>query len=334
MPPKRKSSKTSKGKKRPKTRSRSAEQPATPTTDQGDTTTQETVNDDRGETQEIDTRETVAPENTITGNTCTHSLYEPKPVDLAGDSLGTHITGTIREKIQNGEFIDLALLLDKTPEGQRSASKLIIVNGELVSQPPKKIRIGDIGQWTDAFLIFMSIYLETHPNKTQQLLKYVQTIRLAASRSNEGWRSYDEQFRVKKTRNPSGSWGEIDSELWLLYIHVTQNQSNTSTSNSRSDRVLKCYDFNYKGICHRAVCPYHHTCIKCGQEHSAVRSGCHNRSQAMDNNRPSSNPSRPFPAGNNTGTVNNRGFSQRGRQNQRPRLDIPALGFRSFPYQG
>jgi hypothetical protein len=54
-------------------------------------------------------------------------------------------------------------------------------------------------------------------------------IKLGASRSKDlGWRDYDQQFRMKKERNPSLSWGDIDMELWVLSISQGR-KSNTQS---------------------------------------------------------------------------------------------------------
>ena len=41
-------------------------------------------------------------------------------------------------------------------------------------------KIHGIEQWTDAFMIFMSIYTLNHSDETQHLLKYMSVIRLGA----------------------------------------------------------------------------------------------------------------------------------------------------------
>ncbi|VDI38663.1 Hypothetical predicted protein [Mytilus galloprovincialis] len=37
-----------------------------------------------------------------------------------------------------------------------------------------------------------------------------------------GSKDYNQQFRLKKARNPAMSWATVDQELWLLYIHTVQ----------------------------------------------------------------------------------------------------------------
>ena len=47
-------------------------------------------------------------------------------------------------------------------------------------------------------------------------------VKLGASRSTGlGWREYDQQLRLKKkARLPSTSWGQVDQELWLIYMNI------------------------------------------------------------------------------------------------------------------
>ena len=99
----------------------------------------------------------------------------------------------------------------------------------------------------------------------------MQIIRLGALRSSEGWRKHDEQFRLKKARTPSSSWGEIDGELWLLYIHQNTYQSQFNNARIAKAGSGKCFDFNYRGFCTRSPCYYFHTCMKCNQAHTLVQ---------------------------------------------------------------
>jgi hypothetical protein len=52
----------------------------------------------------------------------------------------------------------------------------------------------------------MSVYCSIHTTKFQELLKYMNSIRLAAKRcSGDGWLLYDQQYRLKKAKDPSSS---------------------------------------------------------------------------------------------------------------------------------
>ena len=82
--------------------------------------------------------------------------------------------------------------------------KLVIVNGELSIQSGNlRTKINNIEQWTSAFIIFISIYCSAHENRVQELLTYMSDVRLGAQRSSSlGWKPYDEQYRLRKARNP------------------------------------------------------------------------------------------------------------------------------------
>lgn len=82
---------------------------------------------------------------------------------------------------------------------------------------PKKIT--SLEAWTDAFIVLASIYLTRHPADIQGILKYMQTIRLGASRNpNASWLEYDKQFRLKMSTDSTISWASVDAELWLIYM--------------------------------------------------------------------------------------------------------------------
>lgn len=89
-------------------------------------------------------------------------------------------------------------------------------------------------------LLYTSIYLGTHPERIQEILKYAQTKRIASKRNKFGWLSYDQQFRYRLANNPNKSWGLIDYELWLLY----ENPNSVASTMLRHNPNRKCFDFN------------------------------------------------------------------------------------------
>ncbi|KAK6184833.1 hypothetical protein SNE40_007206 [Patella caerulea] len=112
-----------------------------------------------------------------------------------------------------GVFIDLAILLDNYPTTR--SNRLILQDGHLSVEPCKpETKITSIEVWTDAFVVFMSIYCSQHTHRFMELLKYLQTIRLAPKRSSShGWKIYDEQYRLRKAKDPASTWSMIDTEL-------------------------------------------------------------------------------------------------------------------------
>ena len=116
-------------------------------------------------------------------------------------TLGVNNSFSNREKIINGQYLDLGGLLE-TRMRDHNDRAINLVNGELCARERSSPKIATIEQWTDAFILFMNIYVDAHPNKIHQLLKYLHSIQLGASRfSGQGWVLYAEQFRLKK-KNP------------------------------------------------------------------------------------------------------------------------------------
>ena len=147
---------------------------------------------------------------------------EPPAVMSTFDSVGGHVPQKLKDKIWEGGFIDLSLLLKSSRElanAMEDQGGLVYKDGKLVIEKQVQGKpLYNIHSWTSAFLIYISVMIERHPGKAQELVKYLRDIRLLASRapSTSAWVKYDEQFRLKKVRNPASSWGLIDSELWLI----------------------------------------------------------------------------------------------------------------------
>jgi hypothetical protein len=181
--------------------------------------------------------------------------------------LGLNVSQSLKEKIHKGEYVELALFLANT-QSNSNAAKFSQCYGELVLRPDiSRKKITSIEQWTSAFIIFSSIYCSAHPNRFNELLKYMHIIRLSTERSSLGWRYYDEQFRLRKAQNPSSSWSEVD---WLFYMQGNSSTNELTMTNNMSlnKNNLKCYAFNYVGSCYKQGCSYSHTCIHCGAGHS------------------------------------------------------------------
>ena len=192
-------------------------------------------------------------------------------------NLGYHVEQSVKDKIIKGEYINLANLLVRDPAKQNSSLLMLDSQGQIISKPKSPNKITSIERWSDAFLIFVSIFILAHPDKTLQLLKYMHDVRLGAEKSN-GWVTYDEQFRLRMSINPSQNWGVVDSELWLLYMTPTLGKS--------SPVQHKCYEYNNKGNCNKIQCSYAHRCLKCNNLHPAIMCTATNNAYHEKNNTP------------------------------------------------
>jgi hypothetical protein len=177
-----------------------------------------------------------APVQTVTNNstcmsTAPNIAQSPTPVlptnivTSIHDSVGLHVPLTLKEKIWNQEYINLALLLkgDSDLQDLCAATPLFLTAGGQLEARPKQSKdsLKSVEQWTDAFVIYSGIYLSNaaHSAKHLSLFKYIQTIRSAAKRhGGMGWKLYDEQFRMRMALVNAMSWAEINQELWLLYM--------------------------------------------------------------------------------------------------------------------
>jgi hypothetical protein len=148
-----------------------------------------------------------------------------------GAPLGKFVPLATKEKIWRGEFVELGVLM-VTLEPKQDATPLSFcqIGGQVCFKPlPRRSKpITDIDQWTSAFFIFMSIFLERHPNRAIELIKYADLIRkFAANIPGRGWLNYDKDFRLSQGMEPSRSWASYDSDLFLEKLAMpvySQNQ--------------------------------------------------------------------------------------------------------------
>ena len=190
----------------------------------------------------------------------------PAPVPSIHADLGFHVSENIKNKIISGQYVDLGSLLDMQLGEPETRTLEFSQSGQLVMKPMLKSKtISTIEMWSDAFLVYASIFLAAHPHRVQEILKYMNVVRLAAKQHpGTGWRSYDQQFRLRLATDPTGiSFARIDYELWLLYI------GGSSVAYPKSNILInskKCYDYNYRQ-CFKMQCTFKHACINCNGAH-------------------------------------------------------------------
>ncbi|CAC5394977.1 unnamed protein product [Mytilus coruscus] len=103
------------------------------------------------------------------------------PVINVNDNLGLNVSQQTQDKIINGENVDLGILLTNSSTEQLN-SLTLDTNGQLVIQTEPSKQITDINTWIDAFLIYISIYVGVHLEDTQNILKYMYSVKLGSSR--------------------------------------------------------------------------------------------------------------------------------------------------------
>ena len=188
---------------------------------------------------------------------------------LADDDLTVHIPASLKQKICRGDYVNLALMLKGAVELSEitSSTSLRISNEGNIETTPKecKDKLTSIEKWTNAFILYCSIYLSNHADKVYEMLHYMFNIRECAFRQGGlGWATYDEQFRLRQAIHPT-SWAKINNELWWRCIQMPQRRDNQSFP----FRSI-CYSFN-QGNCTWQNCKFRHVCSNCYQQHPASR---------------------------------------------------------------
>ena len=189
----------------------------------------------------------------------------------SGDGIAAHVPVQIKNQIVSGKYINMAILLKGAIELQTMASTNTVSlskEGCLITQNQEyKGQVQSIERWTDAFLIFMAVYLTAHPDKHQDLLQYLFTIRECAARqSGYAWRTYDEQFRLRMVSCPSNPWSTINNDLWWRCMLVGDNMTTQQALSRPNNPRHKCIAFN-KGQCNWPSCKFLHACSACGARH-------------------------------------------------------------------
>ena len=164
----------------------------------------------------------------------TQSDFQMQDVRCADDDIAMHVPQDICIKIWKNEYINLASLLKKNQKrrGEESGNLFINEHGQIQTRPKVLKEITNIREWTDAFLIFMTIYLKKYQDKVFELIQYLSTIREAESRcQNLAWREYDAEFRTRQALKQE-PWNKIYSDLWLKLMTNT-NKLETTTFQSK-----------------------------------------------------------------------------------------------------
>lgn len=189
------------------------------------------------------------------------------------EPLSIAVAHELKERIWNGKCVDLSLLLAKSFLDRQEEPPVCYIpdtHGNLVAKPVKNNKMNlSIMQWTSAFNIFTSVYLERHPSEVQQLLAYAELIKGAAhDHPGYAWSQYDQQFRSRKEADPSRPWDMIDNQLWLqLFCQQPKPNSTVGVSTAKTlPKTLSdtpCHYFNRSRGCYRQSCLYAHRCTKC-----------------------------------------------------------------------
>ncbi|XP_055997871.1 uncharacterized protein LOC130047269, partial [Ostrea edulis] len=189
-----------------------------------------------------------------------------------GISLAATIPHRLKAKIWENQFIDLRLIMQR----QEEPISLNIAAGSItVQQSSSKNKVPlSIQQWTDAFLIFMAVYIEKHQDQPSHLLKYwvFFTRELQQQQKTLGdkvWYIYDESFRQPKETNPDNLWQKPVEELRVKAATSINFQTHLQPFRKNTGKMpVKFYfAFNNGVQCTHKPCPCAHSRQACFGQH-------------------------------------------------------------------
>jgi hypothetical protein len=110
-----------------------------------------------------------------------------------------HVPMKVKQQVWDNDFIDLALLLNKSSMSAPSSSySLSVKDGvPLLSESKGKMgpKITSVLEWVEAFEIYIAVFVQKKPQDACRLLKHSQIVRELAKLGGD-WKFYDEQFRL------------------------------------------------------------------------------------------------------------------------------------------
>ena len=242
---------------------------------------------------------TLPVNNELFNQPCRNEVSIPRPVGL-GEGLSDddflhltcHIDGSLRSKIEKGEYVDLEKLLpkDKSKSKLSDDTRMEWVhhdgNTYLVFASDQQNKINGIRRWDQAFRVYATIFCGANPHRSHEIWQYVSVINTAvASYAWDNVATYDYTFRHLMEFNPSRSWATTYNQMWNLsmkdpiskgnfghgktstatfqnsnHAKPNSNTQNSSIGGKKKGRPTYCWFFNrgekckYGSKCHFIEC--------------------------------------------------------------------------------
>ena len=138
---------------------------------------------------------------------------DPPPFILASNL--PPILAKLVKKIQALEFVPMRELLQ---DNIQLSERLEALPRATYQQAHAQREVDSILTWAGAFLSYMAVVNEAHPEKTKGLIAYMRSL-MGEARKNEAfnWRSYDEIFRKHAAADRDKDWSVLDHSL---HVHA------------------------------------------------------------------------------------------------------------------
>ena len=214
--------------------------------------------------------------------------YNPNRLDtvLADEDymyLTAHIDENTQNKVQKGEFIDLAKLLprDRIITEEDNRMQLIIKEGASYWVPmTDSLQITGFNHWSQAFRVYTDIFARANPMRASELIQYSHVIHTISQQFTwDNVYMYDKDFRLHMSRHPRRNWSLILQQAWAMRLREPlrshsfnhrDGSNNYNSTNRHSQHNQKrvnvndiCRRFN-RGKCSFGMrCKYEHRCNYC-----------------------------------------------------------------------
>ena len=122
-----------------------------------------------------------------------------------------HVEAKLKQKIQQGEFVELETLIPKSRGQQLKEDERLqqfVTKGGFTywAPPERENKIASVRKWEQAFRVFAAIYCQANPGRSVEIWQYVHTINSASvSFAWENVYYYDITFRQMISEKPQRS---------------------------------------------------------------------------------------------------------------------------------
>ena len=218
--------------------------------------------------------------------------------------LGHTLPDSIRNKIQDGAYVDLATLKKSTDPVEQPTITVQCSNSpqiQLVTTQPREP--DSFGEWLRLFSIFSSVHVQYFPADAAPLFSYQAHIQHLSTREAPFvWRNYDREFRKLHAKNHNLPWEKLDYEL-LLSLQPARAPLNQPRKQQQPFHPASggpppegaCNSFYHKGFCKRNWdCPYKHLCGHCRRPGHNLRK-CHQHAMEQARKQSTNTNKKPNP---------------------------------------
>ena len=131
--------------------------------------------------------------------------------------LGHTLPDSIRNKIQDGAYVDLATLKKSSDPEEQPTITVQCTNSPQIQLVTRQEREPDsFGEWLRLFSIFSSVHIQYFPADAAPLFSYQAYIQHLSTREAPFiWRNYDREFCKLHDKNHNMPWEKLDYELLL-----------------------------------------------------------------------------------------------------------------------